>query len=67
MPIRNDMARLDTTDKDHSAEPTMPRIGEPVWVQCHGFRCAGMLETNGTWVSYYSGEELPEVLHWVSL
>jgi hypothetical protein len=61
------MARLDNGEKDREAEKLLPRIGEPVWVQCDGFRCAGMLETNGTWVSYYSGERLPEVLNWMRL
>jgi hypothetical protein len=32
--------------------------GEPVWVQCEGFRCLAVRDKNGAWKTFYDGVPL---------
>jgi hypothetical protein len=34
------------------------QLSEPCWVQCVGYRCLAVLNKNGKWRSYATGEEL---------
>jgi hypothetical protein len=36
--------------------------GEPVWVQCEGFRCLAVLDKQGQWHSFCNRSELLHVL-----
>jgi len=38
------------------------RDGEPVWVQCEGFRCLAFLDKQGQWRAFYDRSALPRVL-----
>lgn len=42
----------------------LPEMGNPVMVQCKGFRCLGYLDESRTWRDYGQAKELPEVLDW---
>jgi hypothetical protein len=39
-----------------------PAFGEPVWVQCDGFRCLACWGTGGRWRTFYDGKELSGVV-----
>ena len=40
-------------------EPSrQPEVGEPVWVQCPGFRCLAYLDAEGKWRTLFRGKEL---------
>ena len=47
--------KLEGTDK------TM-RPGEPVWVQCEGYRCLAFQDKKGDWWSFYDRTRIPNVL-----
>jgi len=36
--------------------------GEKYWVQCKGFRILAMADKDGTWRSFFTGKELPDVV-----
>jgi hypothetical protein len=38
------------------------RDGEPVWVQCEGFRCLAFRDRQGHWRTFYDRSELPQVI-----
>jgi hypothetical protein len=40
--------------------------GEPVWVQCDGFRCMAYLNERGEWRAYSNGAKLSDVLQVLS-
>jgi hypothetical protein len=39
-----------------------PRPGEPVWVQCDGYRCLAFQDKKGKWWSFYDRSNLPGVI-----
>lgn len=36
----------------------LPATGEPVWVQCEGFRCLAVMTPKGKWKTFYDGKQL---------
>ena len=38
------------------------RDGEPVWVQCEGFRCLAFQDKQGQWRAFFYRSEFPRVL-----
>jgi len=48
-------------------KPALPVVGEPVMVQCKGFRCLGYLDRKGEWRDFGTSGELSEVLDWQEL
>jgi len=43
------------------ADTPVPLPGALYWVQCKGYRCMGVLDANGKWKSFITGEELSGV------
>jgi hypothetical protein len=39
----------------------LPSHGEPVWVQCEGYRCLAFLAKDGKWKDFNSNKELGKV------
>ena len=39
-----------------------PQAGEMHWIQCKGYRCLGVLDANGKWRCFATGEELKDVV-----
>lgn len=50
--------QLDT----ESVQEPLPRVGEPVWVQCKGYRCLATIDYKGRWKAFLTGKELPDVI-----
>jgi hypothetical protein len=54
------------TATEHLGEENVQKqtvsVGEPVWVQCNGFRCLAYLNQNGEWRAYSSGAKLSDVV-----
>jgi DNA-binding NtrC family response regulator len=44
-----------------------PPTGEPVLVQCDGFRCLAYLDPEGKWREYKNSKELPDVIEWFEI
>jgi hypothetical protein len=40
----------------------MVQSSEHHWVQCKGYRCMAILGPNGKWRSFYTGEELKDLV-----
>jgi len=45
--------------------PKLELLSEPCWVQCHGYRCLAILR-NGKWMTYSTGEKLPDFIKVIS-
>jgi hypothetical protein len=41
-----------------SVQKQVAATGEPVWVQCEGFRCLAYLNERGEWRTYPNGAKL---------
>jgi len=52
---------------DASPRQMLPPVGDPVMVQCQGYRCLGYLDKSGTWRDYANSWELPDVRDWWEL
>ena len=48
-------------DEQMGANTPVSWAWEPHWVQCGGYRCLGILDKNGKWKSFATGEELNDV------
>ena len=42
-------------------------VGEPVWVQCEGFRCLAYLNHRGEWRAYSNNAKLPDTVEVLSV
>ena len=42
-------------------------VGEPVWVQCEGFRCLAYLNHKGEWRVYSDNAKLPDTVKVLSM
>jgi len=49
--------KTDAEDEDSSPEPNQPCL-----VQCAEYRCVGLLNDDGKWVSASTGEELTDIV-----
>ena len=47
---------------EEAVQEQLPPIGEPVWVQCDGFRCLAYLDTKGAWRTFYDDSKLSGIL-----
>jgi hypothetical protein len=45
---------------EDSVQKQAVSAGEPVWVQCDGFRCLAYVNQRGEWRSYSSGARLSD-------
>jgi hypothetical protein len=63
------VADMDLPDKKPSKKSPGDQAqgnGEPVWVQCEGFRCLAVRDRHGTWKIFYDGVPLSGVIKIVS-
>jgi hypothetical protein len=37
-------------------------VGEPIWVQCEGYRCLAYLNQRGEWRAYFDNSKLPDTI-----
>jgi hypothetical protein len=42
-------------------------VGEPVWVQCEGFRCLAYLDDRGDWRALFDNTKLTDVIRVLSI
>jgi hypothetical protein len=47
--------KLDAVDSGKKTSQS----GEPVWVQCEGFRCLAFQDKQGVWRAFYDRSKLP--------
>lgn len=47
---------------EKSVQTQRVAIGEPVWVQCDGFRCLAYLSQRGEWRTYADNAKLTNVI-----
>ena len=50
-------------DRKTDADTPVPQPGALYWVQCKGYRCMAVLDANGKWKSFITGEELSGVFN----
>lgn len=48
-------------DKERVQEQRVA-IGEPVWVQCDGYRCLAYQNQQGEWLAFHNGTKLAKVV-----
>ena len=52
------MTANESNDRKHTDERRLPEPGEPVWVQCQGYRTLAVRDEKGKWRTVGKGEEL---------
>ena len=44
----------------------LPVAGQRYWIQCFDYRCLAVMDEFGRWMSFYSGEEIPDFVRVVA-
>lgn len=55
------ISRMATPKIKEIEKDGLPPAGQPVWVDCGGYRCFGSVEPSGKWVDHH-GNELKNVV-----
>ena len=62
--------RVNTHEENMDEERVQTKgvaVGEPVWVQCDGFRCLACLNHRGEWRAYSNNAKLPGTVKVLSI